>query len=273
MQQSLLNSSVLDLSHTAWSVQMTSSFCQRVKKFPAYPYNYDFSLHEIFLTKHIQLEYFTNLRYSSLYRRNSLQCWCLSFLLWLSRPPLACSMQTEVEDLVHFIKWEMTLPTYVGPNHFHCSTDKSTFGILVLAKSHELAFRPTFIANISSPAAGLLDLLWSSDVQQLEAGAFTTQSIYTHCWGLVDTVYFILPKQSKNASEKNGPQSSSEDPSPPLSTLVDTDICLVIDYTRSSTFIFAYCEGSKTEWMERPGNKVTDIMHLFSGSKLQYNHG
>ena len=82
------------------------------------------------------------------------------------------------------------------PNHFRCSIAKSTFGILVRIC---WLFRPTkdYYCNISSPAAGLSGLLWNSDVQQSEGGAFTRQRIYKSLLGTgwYSKLYFAWMKQ------------------------------------------------------------------------------
>ena len=59
------------------------------------------------------------------------------------------------------------------------------------------------------------------------------------------------------------------EPLPPLSTLVDIEVSLVINNTRSSPSIL-HTTRDQNSMMERHGNKAMaiDILHIFSGNKL-----
>ena len=80
-------------------------------------------------------------------------------------------------------------------------------------------------------------------------------------------VHFSLHKHLKlqrfgQKLQEKRPQSqffSTGDPSPPLSTLVDTDIIHVIKWTTPSPSVLAYCKRSKTGQWEGQGTRLYNV--------------
>ena len=53
------------------------------------------------------------------------------------------------------------------------------------------------------------------------------------------------------------------DPTPPLSTEVDSDVIHMIKWTRPYPSAFAYCKRSKNWMVGRPGNEATQYIHTY----------